>query len=238
MKKKQPKIVIWDLEFKGSNNWRGELKIWPGYILCFAAKELGKPKTKTILSRRQYPGKDVNDDRALVKAILHHLHDVDLHIFHYGSKIDFRFIQTKALQYGFKPLPEPPVMIDTCTLARSKLALISNAMRNMAEFFGLTEKKKISHSEWNKAFALENNIMKKVERRCMSDVEITEQFLKKLKPVLHNHPALYFKGCPACGSPSLRSDGLRSTTKTTYRRMSCKSCGVRFQERIKKHEQK
>lgn len=237
MQLRQPKILTWDLEFKGTPNWKNELKIYPGYLLCFACKELDKNKS-LIITRRDFPGKDVNDDKALTREILKVLRDVDMHIFHYGSKIDWKFIQTKALQYGFRPLPEPPVAIDTCTVARSKLAVVSNAMRSLADFFGLQEKKKITHNQWNRAFALDKTILKLVEKRCLSDVEITEQFFHKLKSVIHNHPALYTQGCGGCGSLDFHIEGIRSTAKTQYRRRYCKDCGVPNFEVLKKERDK
>ena len=222
--RKEPKILVWDLEFKGSDNWRHELKIFPGYLLCYAGKELNNPEVK-VLSRRQFPGKTVNDDRALVRAIGNELRDVDCHVFQYGTKIDFRFIQTKLLQYGFRTLPEPPVFIDTCTVARQKLALSSNSMRTQAEFFKLREKKRsITRQEWDRAFALEDSVLKLVEARCASDVRITEQLFHRLKKLVHNHPVY----------KRFWNNGIRATAKTQYRRKHCKNCGVANFEVLKK----
>lgn len=220
------KILTWDLEFKGSENWKRELKIFPGYLLCFACKELGSPKV-TVLSRRTYPGKSVLDDKALTKAIGDKLRDVDLHIVQYGSKVDFRFIQTKLLYYGLKPLPEPPVLVDTCVLARQKLALVSNSMRTQAEFFRLPEeKRKISAAQWYKAFALDKPSLKEVEKRCASDVRITEKLYLKLQPLITNHPMIYTEGCSVCGGFRFKSEGIRATAKRQYRRIYCKDCGT------------
>ena len=225
MQFKKPKILIWDLEFKGTENWKKELKIFPGYLLCYAGKELGKPGVK-ILTRRQFRSKDILDDYQLVKAIGNELRDVDMHILQYGSKIDFKFMQTKLMYYNLPPLPEPPVMVDTCIVARQRLALVSNSMRTQAEFFKFPEEKmKITHEQWYKAFALDTPTMKIVEARCASDVRITEQLYLKLRHLMVNHPMIRTEGCAVCGGFSFKSEGTRATAKRMYRRLYCKNCG-------------
>lgn len=240
---RKPKILVWDLEFKGSENYKKELKIFPGYIICFCCKELGVSKITTY-SALTHPGKDIMDDRALVRAIGDHLRDADLHVFQYGTKVDFRFIQTKLLQYGLKPLPEPPCMVDTCSVARAKLSLVSNSLRELARFFKLAEQKMdITHEQWYKAFIGDKETLKLVAKRCASDVRLTEEVYFKIRSLITNHPNLSLirgslTGCPNCGTEGrMRSSGIRATTRKIYRRLSCKKCGSWVQEPYKENKE-
>lgn len=240
--KKEPKILIWDLEFKGTENYKKELKIHPGYIICFCCKELGKAEMTTF-SALTHPGVTPLDDKALVKAIGDHLRDADLHIFQYGTKVDFKFIQTKLLSYGFDLLPDPPAVVDTWSVARSKLALVSNSLRELARFFKLKEQKlDITHEQWYLAFTGHKPTLKLIEKRCASDVRLTEQIYLKLRPLVSSHPHMgliqgSLTGCPNCGiSGKMQSRGLRATRHRLYRRLCCNSCGVTSQEPIRKEE--
>lgn len=237
----KPRIFVWDLEFHATQTrWFG-LKIYPGYIICFCCKELGKSKM-TTLSMLTHPGKDPTDDRKLVRAIGNHLRQADLHIFHYGSSCDYKFIQTQLMKYGFPPLPHPPMMVDTCKVAQTKLGLKSNSLKTLAEFFKLPiQKMPMTEEEWYKAFAGDKRLLKKTERRCRSDVLITEKIYEKLRPLMTNHPDMSrligkTKGCPACSSLFRRANGLRASSKTTYRRVVCLNCGYWDQEVVKRGE--
>jgi DNA polymerase III epsilon subunit-like protein len=237
------KILIWDLEFKSSQNWKGNLKIYPGYIICFSCKELDKPGVTTY-SALTHPGKNITDDKQLVKAIGEQLRDVDMFIFHYGRQCDWKFIQTKLLYYGFEPLPEPATSVDTCVIAQTKLALKSNSLSLLAEYLGLEEQKMpVDEATWYLAFIGDKKTLKLVEKRCESDVRLTEQVYKKLLPLCTNHPAIAKlngkydqivpRQCSNCGSKKTRSLGLRATPQSVYRRFMCLDCRVSGQVKTK-----
>lgn len=227
----KPKILVWDLEFLASKNWRNELKILPGYLICFCCKEVGKKEIITY-SKLTHPGKDPTDDKPLVKAIGKVLQSADIHVFHYGTKVDFRFIQTKLFTYNMPILPEPPVMIDTCKLARNKLSLKSNSLASVAKYLNLPEQKMpITEEQWYKAFAGDKKTMKLVEERCASDVRLTEMVYNKLKPLMTDHPHIGFangeiESCAVCGSPGqLIKEGIKMGKSGLSQRYRCRNCG-------------
>lgn len=234
----KPKVLIYDLEFHASQNYKNQLKIEPGYIICFCCKVLGEPKMTTY-SMRTHPGKTLTDDRNLVEAIGNHIRDADLHVYQYGNKTEYPFIQTKLLKYGFPPLPVPPVAIDTCKIAQEKLGLKSNSLASLARFFGLKEQKMpITEDQWHLAFAGDEKTMRLVEKRCASDVRLTEQIYLKLRPIISNHPAIYKlygsgEDCQACGG-TLNKWGKRPTGKKIYQRYKCTGCGMDELRPIKK----
>lgn len=231
-KPKKPKILVWDLEFFASKNYNNQLKIYPGYLLVFACQELGKPKV-TVISKRVFGGSTPTDDELLVRAIAPHLRDVDMHIFQYGWKTDFKFMQTRLLYHGLRALPEPPVYVDTCQLAQRKLALKSNSLESLARFFKLDEQKMpINEEQWHLAFAGHVPTMKLIEKRCASDVRLTGEVYKKLLELCDNHPSLYPSdpeegpSCGACGETMVR-DGTRATRAKGHRqRYRCTCCGT------------
>lgn len=188
----------------------------------------------TTFSTLTHPGKTATDDRPLVKAIGGHLRQADVHIFQYGLKTDFKFIQTKLVHYGFEPLPSLPMIIDTHRIAKQKLSLVSNSLRELARFFKLKEQKmEITAEQWFLAFAGDKPTLRLIERRCASDVRVTEQVYLKLRALDTNHPNLSLlerndlTGCPNCGtSVPMLSNGIRATSKKVYRRFSCRVCGA------------
>jgi len=235
---KKPKIYIWDLEFFASQTHKGHLKIDPGYIIVFCCKELNKPKM-TCFSMLTHPGKNPTDDRRLVKRIGEHLREADIHVFHYGTNVDYPFINTKLLKYGL-PLVPSNNMVDTCKVAQRRLGLKSNSLASIARFFNLKEQKMpITESEWHLAFAGHKPTMRKVEKRCASDVRLTEEVYKRLRPIMDRHPHVRawgeeIKGCPVCGSTNLVKNGIRATVKTKQQRLTCTDCGANQHVAIKK----
>ena len=234
----KPKIYIWDLEFFASQNAGHHLKIDPGYIIAFCCKELDKPKM-TCFSMLSHPGKHPTDDSVLVKKIGEHLKEADIHIFHYGTNVDYPFINTKLLKYGL-PLVPSNNMVDTCKVAQRKLGLKSNSLASVARFFNLKEKKMpVTEDEWHLAFAGHKPTLKKVEQRCASDVRLTEEVYKRLRPVMDKHPHVglwggYQNSCPVCGSFKLVKNGIRMTVARLTQRLRCNNCGANQYVKIEK----
>jgi len=234
----KPKIYIWDLEFFASQNARHHLKIDPGYIIAFCCKELDKPKM-TCFSMLSHPGKHPTDDSVLVKKIGEHLKEADIHVFHYGTNVDYPFINTKLLKYGL-PLVPSNNMVDTCKVAQRKLGLKSNSLASVARFFNLKEEKMpVTEDEWHLAFAGHKPTLKKVEQRCASDVRLTEEIYKRLRPVMDKHPHVglwggYQNSCPVCGSFKLVKNGTRMTVAKLTQRLMCSNCGANQHVKIEK----
>jgi len=235
----EPKILIWDLEFRATENYAHQLRIYPGYIICFSCKEYGKPKIKTY-SALTHPGKNITDDRKLVKVIGEELYGVDLHIFHYGARCDAKFIRTKLQEYKLPLIPTPLNYVDTCEIAQRELALKSNSLAALAQFLKLEEQKMpVTEIEWQLAFTGHATTLKKVEKRCASDVRLTELVYEEMLPLCSKHPAItklrqdglvkkFPKNCPRCGVSAIQSNGVRLTASGRYLRWRCRnlSCGI------------
>lgn len=239
-KVKQPKKLVWDLEFCATTTSWGELKAAPGFIFCFGYKEVGKGKAKTI-TILDYPGKTPIDDSNLVKEIAKILQDVDLHIYHFGDKCDFKFMQTRLLRYGLDLLKQGSNTFDTCSFAKQQLSIKSNSLKSLAYYFGLKESKmEIMADVWLLANAGHAPSIKKIAKRCESDVRLTEDVYLRELPLAFNHPAIYKlakledglyttppKQCQACGKEGkITANGFAATAKTIKQRYRCWACNA------------
>lgn len=237
----EPRIVTLDLEFLASKTYKGDLKIAPGYIICACIKDLNVAKVKTI-SMLSHPGKTPTDDKRIVYALHEELQDVDMFVVQYGLKIDIPFVQTKFLQYGLSPLPLPVNVVDTCMVARSKLAMKSNSLAALAQFFKLPKQKMpVTEEQWYQAFAGDKKVMKLVEQRCASDVILTEMVYHKLLPVMHTHPCTAPLGtdrtaCQVCGKHTLTKAGVRLSVKQRFQRYRCANCGHNSQKLLSQEQ--
>lgn len=172
------------------------------------------------------------DDKPLVKAIGDHLRDGYMHILQNGAEIDWKFIQTRLLKYGFEPLPWPPTIVDTCLVARRQLSLKSNSMRELCKFFNLPEEKdEVTEEEWWRAFGGDKSMLRKVEQRCAGDVRITEMIYEKElpliphpKPLPKDYAVVLPRFCAWCGSNRILNNGIRSTQNSQKNRFMCGKC--------------
>lgn len=232
---KTPKKICWDLEFKASQTFRGDLRAAPGYIMCFGWKEIGSKDVHAI-SLLDYPGKSAIDDSVLVRKIYDILKDVDLHVFHYGTKCDWKFIQTRLLRWGYDLLPARPMVFDTHSIASKYLSIKSNSLKSLAYFFGLKESKmEIYEDVWLLANAGDKKALRKIVDRCKSDVRLTEKVYENLLQLAQNHPLVYKiqeldepkqgvpERCETCGKKSgFTWNGYTATAKTVLRRYRCR----------------
>jgi len=129
----KPKIIIFDLETMP--NLKEALKVWPQLsqypgktlrasitsIICAGWKYHNEKKTHCINAWDFKNWKtNVNDDMEVCKAIREVLEDADAVVTHNGTRFDWKYLQTRLLINGLKPLPKIP-HIDTCTIASRNL---------------------------------------------------------------------------------------------------------------------
>jgi|GEM_PF-5368127 len=237
---RKPKILIYDLEFCATQTFKGDLRIDPGFIFCFGYKELGSPRAKTI-SILDYPGRTSIDDSNLVREIGKILQDVDLHVFQFGKRCDFKFIQTKLLKHGFPLLSNKYTAFDTCEYARRYLGLKSNSLAALATFFNLDESKMhLPADTWLLANAGNELAIRRIARRCESDVRITEEIYLRLRPLVTDHPPIHSistleelgvaerpKLCQCCGEVgSFSAQGPRPLKTKIMQQWKCRRCGA------------
>ncbi len=254
MSKNKPLIVIYDIEtipdlLAARHVWPG-LSNYPGLtfrgsinsIACFGWKiyEVGKSNCIHAWDYKKKWKENINDDSELCAAIYDVLKDVNCVITQNGKRFDLPFIQTRLAKWG---LPSLPLInhIDTKLLMKNNLSLFSNSLKYGGEF--LTEERKMENEGWKLWEDVcdgDKKAMKKMSVYCRQDVKTTEALFKKLIPFAKDMPNFnLFRNdgaecCPRCGSFSFKSDGIRTTTSSIYRRLFCLDCGTRFRGEVTK----
>lgn len=239
-----PKIVIFDLETLP--NLPEALKVWPQLsnypgltlratitsIIC-AGWKLYDKKGINCINAWDFPAwkKDVNNDYHVVKAIHDVLHDADAVVTHNGKRFDWKFLQTRIMKHGMKPLSNIN-HIDTKELASRNLFSFNNKLGTLGEW--LVNDKKLDNGGWELWVDVHNReekAMKLMERYCKQDVLLLEKIFRELRPFAKNIPNHNLwvdedgRVCPSCGGGNLKSHGWRYTSTTKYRRFMCYGCG-------------
>jgi hypothetical protein len=242
----EPRIILFDLEvladmrevrkvFFGLGNYPGlTLKASINSIICAGWKVYGESKTHCI-NAWDYPSRwkrNINDDELVTRAIYDVLKDADAVVTHNGKRFDWKFLQTRLMRHGLKPLGKIK-HIDTCAVAKRHLFMFNNKLDTLSQFL-TTEKKMDSGGAplWCAVAEREERAQKKMADYCKQDVKALEAVFKKLKPFITDIPNynLYSVGlenlCPNCGSTRLQSNGTRVTAARTYRRYICLDCST------------
>ena len=227
---KGPRILTWDLETAGVRGLCAD----QGYIVCFGYKFLGdeKPKVLTLLD---YPGKNCQDDRELLKAAQEIMCQADLLVAHYGDKFDRPYLETRLL---ISKLPPIPIVrqVDTCYHAQKRLKLSSNRLGNLAAVLGVKtpkmEKRGGWPSWWMGALRGDEKSIRLMAAYCAIDVQCLEECYLRMRHVipqqyLYNH-AIGSKllQCGTCGAGShkVHSKGYYVSDKRIWKRYECRSC--------------
>ncbi len=243
-KPRKLKIILWDIEtlpdldeamkvFSGLGAYPGlTLKATINSIICVGWKEYGKKKVHCI-NAWDFKNwkKNVNDDYEVVKAAFDVLKDADVVVTHNGKSFDWKFLQTRLVHHGFKPLPKI-IHIDTKNEAKRNLFSFNNRLNTLAKFF--TDSTKKQHTGWDLWVEVRKRspkAMKTMEAYCKQDVRVLEKMFDVLKPFVtslpHTHLFTYkTPACPVCGSLKLHKRGERVSKTYRRQRYQCQKCGT------------
>lgn len=229
-KNKGPKILLFDLETAGVQGLCADR----GFIICFGYKWLGE-KTTHCLTIAQYPGKDIHDDRELLKRAGEIFNEADGIVAHYGEKFDKPYLQSRLLQAKLPPLSENK-LTDTCLIARGKLKLSSNRLGNLADFLGCKVKKMEKRGGWPiwwlGALRGDKKAIEDMATYCKQDVDCLEQVFLAMRHIIPSKflPINYSIGesqwtCPGCGGHRKNNHGYYFSDKKRWVRSQCQTCG-------------
>jgi len=203
------------------------------YILMFGYKwEHERDVFCTLPTKKQFE-KNPFTDEYILQDIEDVLNSAERIVTWYGKGHDKPFTAARLAQQGLY-LDNSIQHIDLRAIAKSNLALSSYRMDNVAKFFGLEQKTKISPEVWAKTWGGNYDAMREMAAYCKQDVVVLAQLYEHLKQYIPQTPHMaYLKnknklGCPICGSDSSVSKGLRYTKFYTYQSRKCNSCGARF----------
>jgi uncharacterized protein YprB with RNaseH-like and TPR domain/predicted RNA-binding Zn-ribbon protein involved in translation (DUF1610 family) len=203
-----------------------------GYLLCVAWKFLGEKKIH-VVSIADGPtfANDPTDDAWVVKEVTKAVEDVDTVVFHYGSRFDYPYLQSRALFHNLPLLPRIPY-VDTWRLARNNLALGSNRLASLARLVGAEEKTPLDGRTWVRAMAGHKPSIKYVVDHCKQDVLVLEQVYTKIRGLGASsglaNMAWKSGDCPTCGHTTPTRYGWKRFLGGWRQRYMCSNCGHTF----------
>jgi len=198
------------------------------HIMSFAAKWLDKD---TII----YQENRSNDDKSIVYSLYTLLDEADIVVAHNGKKFDLPTIIGRGVVHGYRP-PSPYFIVDTLTVARKELRLVSNTLANLCEELGLPlksdHKKYPGFVLWVECLKGTEDAWQELKEYNIDDVLALEALYLRLRPYMGNHPNVVHTvngesvHCPKCGSTNIQWRGYYYTRAgLCYRRFQCNDCG-------------
>lgn len=233
-----PKILIFDIETapnlayvwgKYEQNVIAYENEW--YMLCYAAKWLGKKKVMTSkLNDFKLFKKDKRNDLEVCKELWKLLDEADVVIAHNGDSFDIKKTNARFLYHGLTA-PSPYKTLDTKKIAKRYFKFNSNKLDDLGEHFGIGRKvKHEGFSLWLKCMDGVKSGWNNMIKYNKQDVILLEKLYLKLLPWITNHPnyGVYLGKehvCPNCGSEQVIRRGFNYTKTMVYQSWQCKNCG-------------
>ena len=143
------------------------------YILVFGYKWLGQPAQSIQMTKKQMKENPFTDVYLLDRA-REIMDQADVVITWYGRGHDVPFLNSRLSQHG-KFLDPKTKHIDLYDVAKRKLRLSSNRLDNVASFFGVENKIKVSHQLWPDTWAGNHESLLTMAEYCRQDVEVLSQ---------------------------------------------------------------
>lgn len=230
MSKKNPKVLIWDLETGGVNALKPSL----GFIFVFGYKWLGEKEVHT-LRFEDYNGYTNTGtgytDKYLLKAATKVMEKADLMVAHFGDRFDRPFVNGRLAINSLPPIPTTK-QVDTCLLAWKHFNFHSNRLKDLAKFLKCKQRKEENEFPdwWLQALRggkLAKRALDLMEHYNKQDVRTLEEIYLRLRPFENKPLKLFDKGCRLCGSPVKYDGGHTRTKEKVYKRFKCtnKVCG-------------
>lgn len=199
-----------------------------GYILCWAAKWLGKEDV-IFSSRKKHSQK-------VMLAKMHRLLDEADAVIHYnGKRFDIPWINKEFIITGLTP-PSPYKQIDLLETAKRQFKFPSNKLEYVAKALGVGEKMKHSgYGVWLGCMNGDKESWAEMQAYNIQDVIILEKVYYKLQPWIKGHAnhSLFSAGnlvCPHCGGTHHQKRGFSYTLASKFQRYRCIDCGTWFKD--------
>ena len=157
-------LCFWDLETSGLGADYGDISI-------SSFKYYGK-KPFTLLAT------DYKNEAEFLTAICKVLANSFCWASFNGKRFDYTFLTTRLMELGLPPL-EKKVHLDLYQQIRGKVRISGKSLSNLSRFFKLGESKMDLHQD---VWRLKD--YDQLKKRCESDVRITEELYKTIKPFI------------------------------------------------------
>lgn len=198
-----------------------------GRVICWAAKWLGDPDSKTKFGAEW---EDTKED--FIQTLWDLMAEADAVITYNGNKFDEPVVRTEYARRGLTPCP-PNKSIDLYQVVRKQFRLLHNRMDSVAEFLGIPGKVSTGGFQlWVDVMDGDPSARKKMKKYNIQDIRVLEGIYHALLPWIHNHPSLShystdtdLYSCPRCGSVHVQKRGEYKTKVSTFQRYHCQDCG-------------
>ena len=163
----QEKQGIFDIETTGLKaNW--------SHLLCWCMKEVNGIVTCDLITRKE--ARDKNDYR-IIKSCVKEIRRIDRTMGWYSSRFDMPYVRSRAEFHGIPfPTYKEALHTDLYYIARSKLALHSNRLASVCQFFGIEAKNHPMTPElWARAGRGDKDALEEVLTHCKEDVISTDK---------------------------------------------------------------
>ena len=208
------------------------------YVLSWAAKWLGDPKSKLIY-RDQKDAIDIEDDKDILTEMWKLLDEADVVIGHNLDKFDLKKLNTRFLIHGMEP-PSSYRTEDTLKMARRKFSFTSNKLSYLTDKL-CTKYKKLDHGKfsgfelWKQCMAGNESAWKEMKKYNEYDVLSLEELYLKLAPWsskinFNVYSEESEETVCVCGSTNYMLNGYAYTSVGKYQRYRCRDCGKEVRE--------
>ena len=161
------KIGIFDIETTGLKaNW--------SHMLCWCVKEQGIDIIhEDLITRDEARNKD---DKRIIRSAVAEIKKYDRVVGWYSSRFDLPYVRSRAIFHGIDfPAYRDLYHTDLYYAARNKLALHSNRLATVCQFFGIAAKQHPMTPElWQKSGAGNKKALATVLKHCREDVKSTD----------------------------------------------------------------
>jgi len=162
------RVGVFDIETTGLKaNW--------SHLLCWCIKEQGTDIIhKDLATRKEVRNKD---DKRIIKSAIKEIQNYDRIIGWYSSRFDLPYVRSRAIFHGIDfPSYKELCQTDVYYIARNKLALHSNRLGAVCEFFGIVAKNHpMSPGLWIRAGRGDKDALEEVLTHCEEDVVSTDK---------------------------------------------------------------
>ena len=171
--KKPDKIGYFDIE-------ASQLNANFGFLYSWSIKPQDSSKVVSeIISRKEILEGTL--DKRIVKDAIEELKKYTLIYSYYGSRFDFPFLRTRALDWGLEFIPYGELEHrDLYYLARSKLRLNRNRLENVCDLLGIKGKTHLEPRMWVLANTGNQEALNYILNHNIQDVLILEKVHQKL----------------------------------------------------------
>lgn len=216
-----------------------------GFVLCISYRWMDEPENKThTISIRDFPSykrtpRGRTNDLHVLEAFRPIWEQADIIITYNGKLFDEKYVNTRLMIHGRKPLPRRD-HVDVLDTTRSTLRTRGKSLDKVAKMLKTKHQKSpVDGQIWVWAVAGDEASLRYIETHCKADVLVLEEVYLRFRERVYMHPRVTWvlDACRYCGG-KVQSRGYTVTTaRGRKRRVACTSCGGTETRAMTKKEQ-